>query len=67
VRNPARTRGRTRPPGAGTAAGPLRDDVEPEDVLSSIVGVFLTTAAPQQRAQAGRMLDLLMDGLRARA
>jgi len=36
-------------------------------VLSSIVGVFLTTAAPQQRAQAGRMLDLLMDGLRARA
>ena len=51
---------------AGAAAGTLRDDVEPEDVLSSIVGVFLTTAAPEQRAQAGRMLDLLMDGIRAR-
>ncbi len=51
---------------AGAAAGTLRDDVDPEDVLSSIVGVFLTTGAPEQRAQAGRMLDLLMDGLRAR-
>jgi AcrR family transcriptional regulator len=51
---------------AGAAAGTLRDDVAPEDVLSSIVGVFLTTGAPEQRAQAGRMLDLLMDGLRAR-
>ena len=51
---------------AGAAAGTLRDDVEPEDVLSSIVGVFLTTGSPEQRAQAGRMLDLLMDGLRAR-
>jgi AcrR family transcriptional regulator len=52
---------------AGAAAGTLRPDVEPEDVLSSIVGVFLTTGAPEQRAQAGRMLDLLMDGLRPRA
>jgi AcrR family transcriptional regulator len=51
---------------AGAAVGTLRDDVEPEDVLSSIVGVVLTTGAPEQRAQAGRMLDLLMDGLRAR-
>jgi AcrR family transcriptional regulator len=50
---------------AGAAAGTLRNDVEPEDVLSSIVGVFLTTGAPEQRAQASRMLDLLMDGLRA--
>jgi AcrR family transcriptional regulator len=50
---------------AGAAAGTLRDDVEPEDVLSSIVGVFLTTGAPEQRALAGRMLDLLLDGLRA--
>jgi len=51
---------------AGAAAGALRGDVEPEDVLSSIVGVFLTTGAPEQRAQAARMLDLLMDGLRTR-
>ncbi len=51
---------------AGAAAGTLRGDVDPEDVLSSIVGVFLTTGASEQRAQAGRMLDLLMAGLRAR-
>jgi AcrR family transcriptional regulator len=51
---------------AGAAAGTLRDDVEPEDVLSSIVGVFLTTGATEQRPQADRMLDLLMDGLRPR-
>ena len=52
---------------AGAQAGTLRGDVDPEDVLSTIVGVFLTTPAPEQRAQAGRMLDLLMDGLRAPA
>jgi hypothetical protein len=40
------------------AAGRLRGDVGPEDGLSSIVGVFLTTGAPEQRAQARRMLDL---------
>ena len=34
---------------AGAAAGTLRGDVDPEDVLSSIVGVFLTTGAPEQR------------------
>jgi hypothetical protein len=35
-------------------------------VLASLTGVFLAAGAPQQRDQAGRMLDLLMDGLRAR-
>ena len=50
---------------AGARAGTLRGDVDPEDVLSMIVGVCLTTPVPEQRAQAGRMLDLLTDGLRA--
>jgi AcrR family transcriptional regulator len=51
---------------AGAAAGLLRADVEPEDVLASLSGVTLAAGDATQRAQAGRMLDLLMDGLRAR-
>lgn len=52
---------------AGAAAGQLRSDVEPADVLASLSGVSLTAGEPSQRAQAGRLLDLLMDGLRYRA
>ncbi|MGH3320719.1 MAG: TetR/AcrR family transcriptional regulator [Streptosporangiaceae bacterium] len=50
---------------AGAAAGTLRGDADPGDVLYSLVGVFLAAGVPDQREQAGRMLDLLMDGLRA--
>jgi AcrR family transcriptional regulator len=46
---------------AGTAAGVVRADVEPGDVLASLSGVSLASDEPAQR---GRMLDLLMDGLR---
>jgi AcrR family transcriptional regulator len=52
---------------AGAAAGTVRTDVRAHDVLASLIGIFLAAGAPGQRAQAGRMLDLLMDGLRARA
>lgn len=51
---------------AGAAAGTVRSDVEAQDVLASLTGIFLAAGAPDQREQAGRMLDLLMDGLRAR-
>lgn len=51
---------------AGAAAGAVRDDVPAQDVFASLTGIFLATGAPSRRAQAGRMLDLLMDGLRAR-
>ncbi|HYZ57727.1 MAG TPA: helix-turn-helix domain-containing protein [Streptosporangiaceae bacterium] len=51
---------------AGAAAGTLRSDVEPDDVLVSLSGVSLATAGPERRNQAGRLLDLLMDGLRPR-
>lgn len=47
---------------AGAAAGTLRADVDPADVLAAVSGVTLTTA---DREQAGRLLDLIMDGLRA--
>jgi AcrR family transcriptional regulator len=49
---------------AGSAAGTVRDDVDPRDVLASLSGVTLAAGAPDQRDTAGRILDLLMDGLR---
>jgi AcrR family transcriptional regulator len=51
---------------AGTAAGTLRADVDPGDVLVGLSGLTVATADPAQRGQAGRLLDLLMDGLRYR-
>jgi AcrR family transcriptional regulator len=48
-------------------AGTLRRDIEPADVLASLGGVSLTAGEPAQREQAGRLLDLLMDGLRYQA
>jgi AcrR family transcriptional regulator len=53
--------------GAATAAGTVRPDIEPGDVLASLSGVSLAAGEPAQREQAGRLLDLLMDGLRYRA
>lgn len=53
------------------ALGPLLEsagsDSDPVDVLASLSGVALAAGEPEQREQAGRMLDLLMDGLRYRA
>jgi AcrR family transcriptional regulator len=51
---------------AGAEAGTLRTDVRAEDVVASLVGVFLACGLPEQRDQAGRMLDLLTAGLVAR-
>jgi AcrR family transcriptional regulator len=49
---------------AAAAAGALRADIAPADVLASLSGVSLTAGDPAQRDQARRLLDLLMDGLR---
>jgi hypothetical protein len=49
---------------AAAAAGALRADVAPADVLASLSGVSLTAGEPAQRDQARRLLDLFMDGLR---
>jgi AcrR family transcriptional regulator len=51
---------------AGRAAGDLRDDVSAEDISASVLGIFGVAARRGQRAQASRLLDLLMDGLRPR-
>jgi AcrR family transcriptional regulator len=52
---------------AGVEAGTLRADVEAADVFAALSGVSLTAGRPEQRDQAGRLLDLLLDGLRPRA
>ncbi|MFI7006650.1 TetR/AcrR family transcriptional regulator [Streptomyces sp. NPDC050145] len=49
---------------AGADAGLLRSDIDPFDVGLSLSGVALITSAPAQRERAGRLLDLLLDGLR---
>jgi AcrR family transcriptional regulator len=49
---------------AGAADRTLRGDLDPADLLASMSGVSLAVGDPAQRAQAGRLLDLLMDGLR---
>jgi AcrR family transcriptional regulator len=49
---------------ASVTAGVIRADADPDDVLKSISGVSLVSGEPDQREQARRLLDLLMDGLR---
>jgi AcrR family transcriptional regulator len=49
---------------AGAADGTVRSDVGPADVLVGLSGVTLAAGDPAKRDQAGRLLDLLMDGLR---
>jgi AcrR family transcriptional regulator len=51
---------------AGRAAGDLRADVTAEDIAASLTGIFTVVGKPEQHAQATRLLDLLMDGLRFR-
>lgn len=55
---------------AGVSAGSLRADVEADDVTTLVLGVFLSTAVAgpdTSSAQVGRLLDLLVDGLRVGA
>jgi AcrR family transcriptional regulator len=49
---------------AGAETGQLRRDVNPADVMTGISGISLAAGTPEQRDQAGRLLDLLLDGLR---
>jgi AcrR family transcriptional regulator len=49
---------------AGAVAGDIRSDAGAEDVTASLIGILTVAGSP---AQAERLLDLLMDGLRPRA
>jgi AcrR family transcriptional regulator len=48
---------------SGASDGSLRTDLNPDDVLLSVAGIALATGDWGNRAQASRLLDLLMDGL----
>jgi AcrR family transcriptional regulator len=49
---------------AGRVAGDLRADVTAEDVAAGLVGIFTVAQPPEHHARAGRLLDILVDGLR---
>jgi AcrR family transcriptional regulator len=49
---------------AGAADGTLRADADPTDVLRVMNGIWYLPAGPEWRADVGRMLDLVIDGLR---
>jgi hypothetical protein len=52
-----------RPPRC-SPAGALRPDIDPEDVLWALRGAWSVADAADGCARAGRLLDLLMIGLR---
>ncbi|MFD8755683.1 hypothetical protein ACFV0O_32605 [Kitasatospora sp. NPDC059577] len=51
---------------AGASAGDIRADAHADDVSASILGMLAVAAKSGEPAQARRLLDLLMDGLRPR-
>ncbi|MGV9292889.1 TetR/AcrR family transcriptional regulator [Amycolatopsis sp. NPDC003676] len=52
---------------AGRTSGELRPDVPAEDIAAALIGIFTVAGSPEHKAMAGRLLDLLMDGLRPTA
>ena len=48
---------------AGAVDGSLRADVEPDDVDTLLVGVFVATQGSDDRARVRRLLDLVASGL----
>jgi AcrR family transcriptional regulator len=49
---------------AGARAGTLRADVDPDDVITLLLGVFLGTSAGDRAGRTKQLLDLVADGLR---
>ena len=48
---------------AGANDGSLRTDVQADDVVSGLIGIFLASGSPEQ---TGRLLDLLVAGVAQR-
>ncbi|MEV0264111.1 TetR family transcriptional regulator [Streptomyces sp. NPDC050617] len=48
---------------AGAAAGTIRPDIRPTDLFAALAGIALTSAAPEQRGQAERLIDITLRGL----
>jgi hypothetical protein len=49
---------------AGRVAGDLSPDVTAEDIAAALIGIFTVAPKPEREANASRLLNLLMDGLR---
>jgi AcrR family transcriptional regulator len=49
---------------AGAVAGDIRPDADADTVAATLAGILSVAGAAEQREQAARMLELLMDGLR---
>jgi AcrR family transcriptional regulator len=52
---------------AGRAVEELRRDVTAEDIAAGLIGIFTVAPRPRGEALAGRLLNLMMDGLRVPA
>ena len=52
--------------GRAVAAGEIRDDISPQDLLRALVGMCLMHDQPGWQSTVSRLLDVLVDGLRAR-
>ncbi len=50
---------------AGVDAGVFRPDVQADDVTALLLGAFLSAAPDRTPEQTGRLLDLIVDALRA--
>ena len=44
--------------------GEIRDDVEPDDLMRAMGGICMATDSPDWHERAGRLVGLLVDGLR---
>lgn len=51
---------------ACATAGTIRTDISPADMGAALEGIALTSARPEQRDRAERLLDLSLDGLKTR-
>lgn len=49
---------------AGRRTGELRADVTADDIAASLIGIFTVVRPTGDEARAGRLLDLLMNGVR---
>ena len=51
---------------AAIASGRIRPDVEVADVMQALSGIYSAPPSPDWRVRSGRVIELLMDGLRYR-
>jgi len=51
---------------SGVAAGAIRDDIEPHDLLRALAGVAHVRPSKKWKRSAVRMVDLLLNGLQAK-